>query len=70
MAKVQHFVEITTDLPFPEFDFYDLYRSTCGKSKLGRIKKLLPLREMAENFGLVNRSMRPEHGRKSFLTLE
>lgn len=53
MAKVQNFAEITPNLPISEFDFYDLYRSTFEKSELGRIKKLLPLHEMAENFGLV-----------------
>ena len=37
---------------------------------MGRIKKLLHLREMAENFGLVRKSMRPKLGRKSFFTPE
>ena len=37
---------------------------------MGRIKKLLPLREMAENFGLVRKSIRPKLGRKSFFTPE
>ena len=37
---------------------------------MGRIKKLLPLREMAENFGLVRKSLRPKLGRKSFFTPE
>ena len=37
---------------------------------MGRIKKLLPLHEMAENFGLVRKSMRPRLGRKSFFTPE
>jgi hypothetical protein len=27
---------------------------------LGRIKKLLPLREIAENFGLIRKSMMPK----------
>jgi len=31
---------------------------------------LLPLREMAENFGLVSKSMRPKLGRKSYFTPE
>ena len=35
-------------------------------SRYNQIKKLLPLREMAENFGLVRKSMRPKLGRKSF----
>ena len=48
------------NITFPEFNFYELYYSTFEKSELGRIKKLLPLREMAENFGLVRKSMRPK----------
>lgn len=37
--------------------------STFEKSELGRIKKLLPLREMAENFGTTSKSMRTKRGR-------
>lgn len=48
------------NIAFPEFNFYELYYSTFEKSELGRIKKLLPLREMAEDFGLVRKSMRPK----------
>lgn len=70
MAKVQNFAEITPNLPISEFDFYDLYRSTFEKSELGRIKKLLPLHEMAENFGLVSKSMGPKLGRRSYFTPE
>ena len=70
MAKVQNIAEITPNLPFSEFNFYDLYRSTFEKSELGKMKRLLPLREMAENFGLVSTSMSPKRGRKSFFTPE
>ena len=49
--KVRNFSEIAPNIAFPEFNFYELYYSTFEKSELGRIKKLLPLREMAENFG-------------------
>ena len=31
---------------------------------------MLPLREIAENFGLVRKSMRPKLGRRSFFTPE
>ena len=58
MSKVRNFSEIAPNIAFPEFNFYELYYSTFEKSELGRIKKLLPLREMAENFGLVRKSMR------------
>ena len=70
MSKVRNFAEIAPTLAFSEFDFYDLYRSTFEHSELGRIKRLLPLRELAENFGLVSRNMRTKLGRKSFFTPE
>lgn len=70
MSKVRNFSEIAPNIAFPEFDFYDLYRSTFEKSELGRIKKLLPLREMAEDFGLARKSMRPKLGRRPFFTPE
>ena len=70
MSKVRNFSEIAPNIAFPEFNFYELYYSTFEKSELGRIKKLLPLREMAENFGLVRKSMRPKLGRKSFFKPE
>ena len=34
------------------------------------MKKFLPLREMAESFGLVRKSMMPKRGRKSYFTPE
>ena len=34
------------------------------------MKKPLPLHEMAENFGLVRKSMRPKLGRKSYFRPE
>ena len=67
MVKVQKIAEITPNIPFSEFNFYDLYRSTFEKSELGRIKRLLPLKEMAENFGLASKSMKPKLGRKVIL---
>ncbi len=47
-----------------------MYRQTFENSELGKIKANLPLREMAENFGLTNRSMRPKVGRRSYFTPE
>lgn len=70
MSKVRNFAEITPNIGFSVFDFYDHYRSTFKKSELGRIKKLLPLREMAENFGLVRKSISPKLGRKAYFTPE
>ena len=70
MSKIRNFAEITPNLPFSEFNFYELYRETFEKSELGRMKKILPLHEMAESFGLVSKSMTPKRGRKSFFTPE
>ena len=70
MAKVQNFSGITPDLPFTEYDFYDLYRQTFEKSELGRIRRKLPLHEMAENLGLTRKSMREKRGRRSYFTAE
>ena len=70
MSRVRNFSEIAPNIEFPEFNFYELYYSTFEKSELGRIKKLLPPHEMAENFGLVRKSMRPKLGRRSFFTPE
>ena len=65
ISKVRYLAEIAPNIGFTEFDFYDLYRSTFEKSELGRIKRLLPLREMAENFGMVSKILRRNLGRRS-----
>ena len=70
MSKVQNFAGLTQSLPFTEFDFYESYRQTFEKTELGRMRKLLPLHQMAETFGLVNKSLRPKRGRKSYFTPE
>jgi len=70
MSKIQNFAEITPNLPFSEFNFYELYRATFENSELGRMKKILPLHKMAESFGLVRNSMTPKRGRKSYFTPE
>ena len=70
MSKVRNFAELAPNIGFSEFDLYDLYRSTFEMSELGRMKKLLPLHAMSENFGLVSKSMRPKLGRKSYFTSE
>ncbi len=70
MAKVQNFSGITPDLPFTEYDFYDIYKRIFENSELGRIKQKLPLQEMAENFGLTSKSMRVKRGRRPYFTPE
>ena len=70
MAKIQNLSELSQSFSFTEYDFFDFYRRSFERSELGRIKKLLPLREMAENFGLVNKRRAHKRGRKPYFTPE
>ena len=70
MAKVQHFSGIVKRIPFEGFDFYDLFRITFENSELGRMKRLLPLHEMAVNFGLVSNRPIRKRGPKPFFSPE
>ena len=55
MAKVRNLSDNQQEIAFTEFDFYQQYVETFKTSELGRIKSLLPLREMAISFGLVRK---------------
>ena len=70
MSDITNFAEKAPNLPFTEYDFYELYRETFEQSELCRIKRLLPLRELAVSFGLVSGSLRPKRGRRSYFTPE
>ena len=70
MAKVQHISGISKRIPFEGFGFYDLFRVTFENSELGRMNRLLPLHEMAVNFGLVSNHPVRKRGRKSFFSPE
>ena len=73
MAKVRNLSDIQQEIAFTEFDFYQRYEESIKTSELGRIKSLLPFREMAISFGLVEekpKSLRTKRGRKSFFTPE
>ena len=73
MAKIRNLSDIQQQIAFTEFDFYQLYVATFKSSELGRIKSLLPLREMAISFGLIegkNKSLRVKRGRKPFFSPE
>ena len=70
MAKVQHISGITKRIPFEGLDFYDLFRITFENSELGRMKRLLPLHEMAVNFGLVSNRHERKRGPKPFFSPE
>ena len=73
MAKVRKLSDIEQEFAFTEYDFYQRYADSFKISELGRIKSLLPLREMAVSFGLIEekpKSFRRKRGRKSFFTAE
>ena len=70
MTKVRRLSELSQSLPFTEYDFYDLYQKTFEDSELGRMKRLLPLREMAEAFGLVSKRQVPRRDPKPYFTPE
>ena len=70
MTKVRRISELSQSLPFTEYDFYDLYLKTFENTELGRMKKVLPLRQMAKTFGLVNKRQVPKRGAKPYFTPE
>ena len=72
-GKDTKFIRNQQEIAFTEFDFYQRYAETFKTSELGRTKSLLPLRQMAISFNLMEE--RPMHkrvkrGRKSFFTPE
>ena len=70
MTKVRRLSELSQSLPFTEYDFYDLYLKTFDDTELGRMKKVFPLRQMAETFGLVSERQVPKRGAKPYFTPE
>ena len=70
MTKVRRISELSQSLPFTEYDFYDLYLKTFENTELGRMKKVLPLRQMAETFGLINKRQVPKRGAKPYFIPE
>ena len=70
MAKIRNFAEIAPNLPFTEYNFYEEYRDAFEKTELGRMKRVLPLHEMAKSLGLVRESLRPKRGRRAYFTPE
>ena len=73
MAKIRNLSELQQTIVFTEFDFYQHYEETFKVSELGRIKSLLPLREMSVKYGLIEenpRSLGVKRGRKSYFSPE
>ena len=70
MSKIHDFSLLSPSIPFTEYDFYHLYNETFRHSELGRIRSILPLREMAVSFGLVKTSRRLNRGQKPYFSPE
>lgn len=70
MTKVQQNSEIIPSFAFTEFDFYKDYEESFKKSELGCFHALLPLREMAIRFGLIDSVPRRKLDRKSYFNPE
>lgn len=70
MAKVQQISQITQSFAFTEYDFYKEYEESFKKSEIGRIHSILPLREMAIRFGLIEPHPRRKVGRKPYFCPE
>jgi hypothetical protein len=69
MAKVQKISEISPNIPFTEYNFYDFYKKSFRSTELGRMHELIPFKQLAEDFGL-RRHNRHMCGRKPFFTPE
>jgi hypothetical protein len=61
--------EIQQSLPLTEFDFIKKYRESFLKSNLGRIKQILPLKELAESIAKKMPKRKPQ-GNKHMFPLE
>lgn len=71
--KYEIYLTFSKRLHLQSLIFYQRYEDSFTTSELGRIKSLLPFREMAISFGLVEekqKSLRTKRGRKSFFTPE
>lgn len=69
MAKIQNLSEISPEIRFTEYDFYDFYTKTFRMTELGRMHSLIPFKQLVEDFGL-RRHGRHMCGRKPFFTPE
>ena len=70
MAKLQKFIELEQKNVFGEYDFFEIFKINFENSELGRVKKLLPLSELAEKLGLKNKQYGKKRGRKSYFSPE
>ena len=69
MAKIQNLSEISPEIRFTEYDFYDFYTKTFRMTELWRMHSLIPFKQLVKDFGL-RRHGRHMCGRKPFFTPE
>ena len=62
MVKIRHLSEIHQGIAFTEFDFYQRYAEKFKTSELGRIRSVLPLRQMAISFNMMGRASDAQNG--------
>jgi hypothetical protein len=65
-VKLQKISEIQQSLPLTEFDFIKKYRESFLKSNLGRIKQILPLKELAESIAKKMPKRKPQGCKRMF----
>ena len=54
MSNKTTFAKKASNLPFTEYDYYEFYREMFERLEPDRIKRLLPLCELAVSFGLAS----------------
>ena len=70
MTKIQNISELHPELPLSELNFFSYYQDSFNASLLGKIHRILPLHQMAIDFGLIDESRRKKRGRKSYFSPE
>jgi hypothetical protein len=64
MRKIQKISEIEPTLGFTEFDFYQNFRLSFSDSELGKLRSLLPVKELPQVIGLNSSRL----GRESYFS--
>lgn len=50
-TKIQNLSEISPEIRFTEYDFYDFYTKTFRMTELGRMHSLIPFKQQVVDFG-------------------
>ena len=66
MRKIQNFSDLHPMIGFSEFDFYENFRLSFSDSELGKLRRLLPIEELARTIGLTSSHL----GRNAYFSPE